>query len=94
VIGAGTFANNRTCAISATGTGEHFIRGCVGYDIHARMHYRRQGQDPAMAAAIRDTLTTLGGEGGMIGIGAAGGFVTWTTSAAKSRIEVSDISVA
>ncbi|MEP9374690.1 isoaspartyl peptidase/L-asparaginase [Mesorhizobium sp. KR1-2] len=68
VIGAGTYANDSTCAISATGTGEHFIRACAAHDIHARMKYGNQPLGQAMASTISETITPLGGEGGLIGV--------------------------
>lgn len=67
VIGAGTYANNATCALSATGQGEFFIRSVVGHDVSAQMAYR--GASLAQAAA--DTLRRvgeLGGTGGVIAI--------------------------
>lgn len=75
VIGAGTYANDRSCAISATGTGEHFIRACTGHDIHARMVYAGLTLDEAMAAAIAEELTPIGGRGGLIGVDTAGNIV-------------------
>lgn len=66
VIGAGTFADNRSCAVSATGHGEYFIRYNVAADICARVQY--QGQT-AMAAAnevIHKVLLPVGGTGGVI----------------------------
>ena len=65
--GAGVYANNATCAVSATGTGEHFMRACVGHDIHARMAY---GGLPLGAAADGTiaALGEIGGEGGFIAL--------------------------
>ncbi|MFD1218110.1 isoaspartyl peptidase/L-asparaginase family protein [Microbulbifer celer] len=72
VIGAGTFADNRSCAVSATGHGEYFIRYNVAADICARVQY--QGQ-PAAAAAeevIHKVLLPVGGTGGVIVLDADG----------------------
>jgi len=72
IIGAGTYADNSACGISATGHGEYFIRAAVAYDICARVKY--QGIDLAAAgeAVINGTLQTMGGSGGVIGIDPAG----------------------
>lgn len=67
VIGAGTYARNETCAVSATGWGEFFIRATVGHDISAQMEYL--GRDlPAAASATLAKVARLGGDGGVIGI--------------------------
>ena len=68
VVGAGTFADNRTCAISCTGQGEYFLRGTVAYDISARMSYGGSGLEQAARAALQMTLSSHGGKGGLIGI--------------------------
>jgi beta-aspartyl-peptidase (threonine type) len=67
VIGAGTYANNATCAISATGDGEYFIRATVARDVAALMEYRGMTL-PAAAQAVLDKVKKLGGTGGLIGI--------------------------
>ncbi|EKF55112.1 L-asparaginase [Galbibacter marinus] len=68
VIGAGTYANNRTCGISATGWGEYFIRGVVAYDISAMMEYANLGLNDAAHKVIHEKLPEMGGDGGIIGI--------------------------
>src|SRR5205085_3080728 len=71
IIGAGTYANNATCAISATGWGEFFIRASVAHDIAAQMEYK----DATLAEAASATLAKvakLGGDGGVICIDRAG----------------------
>jgi beta-aspartyl-peptidase (threonine type) len=68
IIGAGTYANNKTCAVSATGTGEYFIRGVVTYDISALMEYKKMSIQEAADKVIQDKLIKLGGDGGVIGI--------------------------
>ncbi|MBI2510458.1 MAG: isoaspartyl peptidase/L-asparaginase [Opitutae bacterium] len=75
VIGAGTYANNATCAVSSTGWGEFFIRSVVAHDISAQMEY--QGKDlRAAAAATLAKVAKLGGDGGVIGIDARGNVMT------------------
>lgn len=68
VIGAGTYANDATCAISCTGHGEYFIRYAVAHDIHARMAYKGESLDKAAKAVVHQTLQDAGGTGGVIGI--------------------------
>ncbi len=68
IIGAGTYANNKTCAISATGHGEYFIRGVVAYDISALMEYQGISLEQAAKRVIQNKLTDMGGTGGIIGI--------------------------
>lgn len=72
IIGAGTYANNATCAVSATGWGEYFIRGVVAYDISAMMEYKNISLEEAATEVIQEKLSTLGGEGGIIAIDAKG----------------------
>ncbi len=67
VIGAGTYANNSTCAVSATGDGEYFIRATVGRDVSALMEYRGMSLKDAAQAAL-DKVGKLGGTGGLIAI--------------------------
>jgi len=72
VIGAGTYANNRTCAISCTGHGEPFIRAVTAYDVSCLMEYKGLTLEEAMHVVVHDKLLKLDGEGGMIGIDAKG----------------------
>jgi beta-aspartyl-peptidase (threonine type) len=67
IIGAGTYANNATCAVSATGDGEYFIRACVGHDVSALMEYRGMSLGEA-AQQVLDKVAKLGGTGGLIAI--------------------------
>lgn len=67
VIGAGTYANNATCAVSATGDGEYFIRATVGHDVSALMEYRGMSLEEA-AQTVLDKVAKLGGAGGLIAI--------------------------
>lgn len=75
VIGAGTYANNATCAISSTGWGEFFIRASVAHDIAAQVEYA--GRDlRAAAEATLGKVARLGGDGGVIGLDAKGNVMT------------------
>jgi len=67
VIGAGTYANNATCAVSATGDGEYFIRATAARDVAALMEYRGMSLQEA-AQAVLDKVAKLGGSGGLIAI--------------------------
>ena len=58
--------------VSATGSGEHFIRACTGYDVHARMRYLGQSLDEAVGATIAEGLAPIGGRGGLIAVDAEG----------------------
>ncbi len=68
IIGAGTYANNATCAVSSTGWGEFFIRGMVAYDISAMMEYKGLSLKEASEEVIQKKLTELGGTGGIVAI--------------------------
>ena len=68
IIGAGTYANNATCAISATGWGEFFIRSVVAHDISALMEYKGLSIQEAAYEVIHNKVAKLGGDGGVVGI--------------------------
>ncbi len=68
IIGAGTYANNETCAVSATGWGEYFIRLGVARDISSLMEYRAMPIQQAADLVIQKKLQNLGGDGGIIAI--------------------------
>ncbi len=70
IIGAGTYANNQTCGISATGHGEYFIRSVVAHDISALMEYKDLAIQEAADVVIHEKLKRLGGEGGVVGLDA------------------------
>ncbi|RYY83043.1 MAG: isoaspartyl peptidase/L-asparaginase [Chitinophagaceae bacterium] len=72
LIGAGTYANNRTCAISCTGHGELFIKAVAAYDISCLMEYKGLSLQQAMDQVVLDKLVRIGGEGGAIGVDAQG----------------------
>jgi len=72
IIGAGTYANNNTCAISCTGHGELFIRAVVAYDISCLMEYKELSLQEACDIVVHDKLVKIGGEGGLIAIDKGG----------------------
>jgi L-asparaginase / beta-aspartyl-peptidase len=72
LIGCGTYANNKTCAISCTGHGEPFIRAVAAYDVSCLMEYKSYSLQEAMDIVINKKLMELEGEGGMIGVDAKG----------------------
>ena len=67
IIGAGTYANNKTCAVSATGDGEFFMRAVAGHDLSALMEYCGMNLGEA-ARAVIDKVEALGGTGGLIAV--------------------------
>lgn len=76
IIGAGTWADNRTCAISATGHGEFFIRNAVAHDIHARILYKNQDLKKAAKTVIHEVLRErFDANGGIIGVDKHGNIV-------------------
>lgn len=75
IIGAGTYANNNTCAISCTGHGELFIRSVVAYDISCLMEYKNLSLKEACDIVVMDKLVKIGGEGGLIALDAKGNIV-------------------
>jgi L-asparaginase / beta-aspartyl-peptidase len=72
IIGAGTYADDRSCAVSATGHGEVFIRTVVAHDICSRMRFGGRSIGEAVREVILGELPALGGEGGVIAIDAGG----------------------
>jgi beta-aspartyl-peptidase (threonine type) len=72
VIGAGTYADNATCAISCTGDGEFFIRLCLSHEIASRMRYRGESLQQAAEHVVMKELTAMGGTGGLLAIDARG----------------------
>ncbi len=85
LIGAGTYAQNKTCAISCTGHGEPFIRSVAAYDVSCHMEYLGMGIEEAMKAVVHGKLLELDGEGGMIGIDAEGNVSMQFNSAGMYR---------
>lgn len=72
LIGAGTYANNKTCAISCTGHGEYFIRGVIAYDTSCRIEYGGQNLKQAASKVIDEKLKSMGGDGGLIAVDSSG----------------------
>jgi beta-aspartyl-peptidase (threonine type) len=72
IIGAGTYANNKTCAVSGTGQGEYFMRLLIAYDVSAHMEYEGMSLSDAAEKVIREKLTGLGGTGGLIALDRSG----------------------
>ncbi len=68
IIGAGTYANNETCAVSATGWGEYFIRLGVAKEISSLMEYRALPIQQAVDMVIKTKLQKMGGDGGVVAI--------------------------
>ncbi len=74
IIGAGTYADNESCAVSATGAGEFFIRWTVAHEIAALMKYRGMTVQQAADEVVMKTLKNVKGEGGVIALDAKGNF--------------------
>jgi beta-aspartyl-peptidase (threonine type) len=85
IIGIGTYANNRTCAISCTGHGEPFIRAVAAYDVSCLMEYKGLSLYEAMNVVVNQKLVKLEGEGGMIGVDAGGNHAMILNSAGMYR---------
>jgi len=75
IIGAGTYANNQSCAVSATGHGEYFIRTVVAHDICAQVEYLKIPLAQAVDNVLNGKMKKLGGNGGVIAIDPQGGIV-------------------
>ncbi len=98
IIGAGTYANNKTCAVSCTGHGEYFIREVVAYDISCLMEYKGLSLKQACDFVVNDKLKKSGGEGGIIAVDATGNielvfnsdgmYRAWKTSDKNSGIKI------
>jgi len=72
MIGIGTYANNKTCAISCTGHGEIFIKAVAAYDVSCLMEYKNYSLQQACEEVVLKKLVSMNGEGGMIGMDAKG----------------------
>lgn len=83
IIGAGTYANNATCAISCTGIGEHFIRHAVAYDVSALMAYKEYTVKQAIDHVLHKKLRP--GDGGIIGVARSGQIWMNFTTAGMAR---------
>ncbi|MFQ5563512.1 MAG: isoaspartyl peptidase/L-asparaginase family protein, partial [Parvularculaceae bacterium] len=85
IIGAGTFADNASCGVSSTGHGEYFIRLTIARDICAQVEYAGKSVDEAARDVIHNRLETLGGDGGVIVLGADGDYAMAFNSAGMFR---------
>jgi L-asparaginase / beta-aspartyl-peptidase len=90
IIGAGTYANNLTCGVSATGWGEYFIRGQVAYDISAQMEYQHKTLKEATTDVIQNKLTELGGTGGVVALDKEGNMSFEFNTAGMYRASMDD----
>jgi len=72
MIGAGTYANNKTCAVSCTGSGEFFIRGVAAYDVSCLMEYKEMALEEASNEVIHKRMMQINGDGGLIAVDARG----------------------
>lgn len=87
IIGAGTYANNATCAVSATGWGEFFIRSVVAYDISAMMEYKKLPLKNA-AQTVMKKVKKLGGDGGVVAIDKKGNITFEFNTAGMYRASI------
>ena len=98
IIGAGTYANNKTCAISCTGHGEYFMRAVVAYDISCLMEYKGLTLNQACNFVVLDKLKKFGGEGGLVAVDAQGNIAlpfnsegmyrAWQSSSEKAQVAI------
>jgi len=98
IIGAGTYANNNTCAVSATGQGEYFMRNLIAYDLSALMEYRGMPVEKAGKMLIMDKLVKQKASGGLIAIDKEGNiampfntnamFRGFAKSTGETRVEI------
>lgn len=85
VIGCGTYANNKTCAVSCTGHGEVFIRAVAAYDVSCLMEYKNFTLQQACDEVVLHKLVNMQGEGGLIGVDAQGNISMVFNSAGMYR---------
>ncbi|MEM9679787.1 MAG: isoaspartyl peptidase/L-asparaginase [Bacteroidota bacterium] len=90
IIGAGTYANNATCAVSSTGWGEYFIRAMVAHDISALMEYKGMSLKDAAREVIHDKVGGLGGDGGIVAVDKDGNMVFEFNTAGMYRASIND----
>jgi len=72
MIGSGTYANNKTCAVSCTGSGEFFIRGVVAYDVSCLMEFKNMSLNDAANEVINKRILEINGDGGLIAVDSDG----------------------
>ncbi|MCH7524782.1 MAG: isoaspartyl peptidase/L-asparaginase [Bacteroidetes bacterium] len=90
IIGAGTYANNATCAVSSTGWGEYFIRAMVAHDISALMDYKGLTLKEAAQEVIQKKLPELGGDGGIVAVDKYGTMVAEFNTSGMYRATMND----
>ena len=88
IVGAGTYADNRSCAVSATGHGEYFIRATVARDICARVQYAGASLEQAADQVIHGQLTEMGGTGGIISVDPKGNVALTFNTAGMYRASI------
>jgi len=96
IIGAGTYADNETCAVSCTGDGEYFIRIAAAHDVASRMRYLSESIHDAALHVVTKTIPDLGGTGGLIAIDRHGNIAMPfnTTGMYRAAIDVAgDLSI-
>jgi len=76
IIGAGTYADNNTCAVSCTGSGEYLMRAVTAFDVSCRMKYKGLTLAEAAKESINQKLTEIGGDGGLIAMDQQGNITT------------------
>ena len=72
IIGSGTYANNKTCAVSCTGSGEYFLRGVTAYDVSCLIEYKGMSLKEACDEVIYNRMIQIKGDGGLIAIDTTG----------------------
>lgn len=90
IIGAGTYANNNSCAVSSTGWGEYFIRAMVAHDISALMQYKGMSLKEAAQEVIQRKVPELGGDGGIVAVDKDGNMVAEFNTAGMYRASMND----
>ncbi len=83
IVGAGTFADNRTCGVSCTGVGEDFIRNSIAFNVSAQMEYAKLGLEESVARLLNDTEHKI--SGGIIAVSADGTITMQFNTAGMSR---------
>jgi beta-aspartyl-peptidase (threonine type) len=90
IIGAGTYANNKTCGVSCTGHGEYFIRYAVAHDVSAMMEYKGATLEEASDYIVNEKLLNAGGSGGLISLDKKGNVAMSFNTAGMYRGYVND----
>jgi beta-aspartyl-peptidase (threonine type) len=98
IIGAGTYANNATCAVSCTGSGEYFLRGVVAYDVACLIEHKNYTLEDACEEVIQHRLKNIGGDGGLIAVDTKGNItLSFNTEgmyrASKNNKGMNDVSI-